>query len=520
LCAALLALPLAAAWGIGHARVDDYLGPHQATFAVNYSGEIQLDLGPIGNAYLRSSAKPIGLHIAVGGVGGQSAESLTSLFSDKTLAEYVGLYTEPSEALAGVVERLQIDALVKGLGAEAVLLATFAVWALRRQIWSASLARQLSARRVIAAYLTLSALVIGSILVPPDHHGTRIPIGVAPRTRSAGLTVDSVLLADLLDRGIKGVRLLTERQQKAVRTYINETTASLSKQLTRLPRPRAGETMVMGFSDLHCNLATTELITRLERATSPAVVLSSGDDTVNGTAAERGCIRRESRITERVPFLVATGNHDSDVTEAQMKSDGMVVLDGAVVEAGGIRVLGDDDPEHNIPFSVERIHDRDESEEQLAERLVGLARGRQVDVIMVHQPVASKVIMNTANPPARLVLWGHFHAEQDPLVIMHQDGSWTVGMQQGTAGGVRQPTFTSFSTPFSPPLISADVYFYFRDDATGLITAVQPVHFLPDTKVVVEKRIPTGDLAKLPAETRIQLGGGTPSPSPAATPAR
>ena len=78
------------------------------------------------------------------------------------------------------------------------------------------------------------------------------------------------------------------------------------------------------------------------------------------------------------------------------------------------------------------------------------------------------------------MLWGHFHCQSGPTVITHDDGSWTVGMQQGTAGGVRQPTFTSFSTPFSPPLISADVYFYFRDTATGLITGVQPVHFLPD----------------------------------------
>jgi len=89
---------------------------------------------------------------------------------------------------------------------------------------------------------------------------------------------------------------------------------------------------------------------------------------------------------------------------------------------------------------------------------------------------------------------------------MHDDGSWTVGMQEGTAGGVRQPTFSSFSTPFSPPLISADVYFYFRDNATGLITAVQPVHFRPDGKVVIEDRIPTGDLSRLPAETREKLG--------------
>jgi hypothetical protein len=120
--------------------------------------------------------------------------------------------------------------------------------------------------------------------------------------------------------------------------------------------------------------------------------------------------------------------------------------------------------------------------------------------------------MDASTPPAELVLWGHYHAQSGPEVIMHEDGSWTVGMQEGTAGGVRQPTFTSFSTPFSPPLISADVYFYFRDDATGLITAVQPVHFRPDAKVVIDDRIATGDLARLPAETRVKLGGDSATP--------
>ena len=42
----------------------------------------------------------------------------------------------------------------------------------------------------------------------------------------------------------------------------------------------------------------------------------------------------------------------------------MTVLDGQVVEAAGLSVLGDDDPEHNVPFSVDRIKDRPESEEE------------------------------------------------------------------------------------------------------------------------------------------------------------
>jgi hypothetical protein len=104
--------------------------------------------------------------------------------------------------------------------------------------------------------------------------------------------VDSPLLADVLDRGIEGIKLLTARQQRAVKSYLDSAAGSLSTQLDDLPEPGADETMILGFSDLHCNQAMTELIARLAHATQPSIVLSAGDDTVNGTAAERGCVRR------------------------------------------------------------------------------------------------------------------------------------------------------------------------------------------------------------------------------------
>jgi predicted phosphodiesterase len=273
--------------------------------------------------------------------------------------------------------------------------------------------------------------------------------------------------------------------------------------------------MLLGFSDLHCNEAMTELITRTVRLTRPAQILDSGDDTVNGTAVERFCITREARMAEGVPLLVASGNHDSDVTESQMRNAKVfTLLDGSVVDSQGLAVLGDDDPERNLPFSVERVLDRPESEEELGRRLVETAEGKDVDVILVHQPAASVEVMSTPDPPARLVVWGHFHSQGGPYVVPHEDGSWTVGMQEGTAGGVRQPTITEFSTPFSPPLVSADVYFYFRDDATGLVTGVQPLHFLPSGDVVIDRRTNTGDLAALPPETRIRLAGDAATPAP------
>jgi predicted phosphodiesterase len=512
LLAALAAAPLAAVWGISHAQVDDYLGPHRVNFASNFRGEVEVNLGPIGNAYLASPARPIGLTITVGGVGSAS-ENPSSLFSEQTLAAYTSLYTEPREAISGVVERLAHDAVREGLKAEAVLLLGVAIWRLRRQLLPPWIVTGVTTRRAVAVYVTVLALIVGSILVPQRPKDPRYQVSIADGGRFSSLTVDSVLLADVLDRGIKGVELLSARQQRAVKNYVDTAATSLSKQLDALPKPSSDESMILGFSDLHCNQAMTDLISRLARVTKPSVVLSSGDDTVNGTAAERGCIRREAAISNGVPFLVATGNHDSDVTEAQMRATGMTVLDGQVAETEGLSVLGDDDPEHNIPFSVDRTKDRPESEEQMAQRLVDLARAKHTDVLLVHQPVAARVIMNAANPPASLVLWGHYHAQSGPRVITHEDGSWTVGMQEGTAGGVRQPTFTSFSTPFSPPLISADVYFYFRDNATGLITGVQPVHFQPNAKVVIEDRIATGNLANLPPETRVRLGGGSATPS-------
>ncbi|HEY6810530.1 MAG TPA: metallophosphoesterase [Propionibacteriaceae bacterium] len=511
LLAAVAAAPLAVVWGISHARVEDYLGPHRVRFASNFSGEIELNLGPIGNAYLESPVRPIGLAITVGGVG-IAAENPSSLFSEQTLIAYTSLYADPKEALSGIVERLTQDAVREGLKAEAVLLLGIAIWRLRRQLAPPWITTKVTRRRVAAAYVTVVALIVGSILIPPRQTGPRYPVSITGGERFSSLTVDSPLLADVLDRGIEGIRLLSARQQRAVKNYLDSAAGSLSIQLDDLPEPAADETMILGVSDLHCNQAMTELLGRLAHATQPSIVLSSGDDTVNGTAAERGCIRREAAIPDGVPFLVATGNHDSEVTEAQMRSVGMTVLDGQVVEAAELRVLGDDDPEHNIPFSVDRVKERPESEEELAQRLVDVARGKRTDVILVHQPDAARVIMSAPNPPAPLVLWGHYHAQSGPMVIMHDDGSWTVGMQQGTAGGVREPMFTSFSTPFSPPLISADVYFYFRDNATGLVTGVQPVHFRPDAKVVIEDRIATGDLAKLPVETRIRLSGASTTP--------
>ncbi len=505
LAVAIAVAPLAALWGVGHARTEDYLGPHRVTVAADFHGEVEIDLGPIGNAYLVSPVAPVGVTITVGGVGAAGG-NLDALFSEQTLAAYASLYTDPAESIRGIVSELVADAVREAVKAEAVLLVCFAGWRLRRQLFAPGVSRQLTTRRAVAVYLAVMVIVVGSIATPAQPSGTRIPVTLASDTRFSSLSVDSALLAQLLDRGLKGIRLLAGRQVAATQAYVERADRDLSAQVLQLPTPAPGESLILGFSDLHCNRATTALLGRLVQLTSPRLIVSAGDDTVNGTAAERGCIQREAAIASArvgsdqppIPFAVAGGNHDSDITEAQMRGARAVVLDGQPVMAAGLRVLGDDDPEHNIPFSVERVRDRPESEEDMGRRLADVARAQGgVDVVAVHQPLAAREVIAQPDPAAALVIWGHFHSEQGPTVVTHGDGTWTVAMQQGTAGGVREPIFTSFSTPFSPPLISADSYFYFRDDRTGLITGVQAVHFLPDGAVRIGPRTVTGDLAGL-----------------------
>ena len=144
-------------------------------FASNLGGEVEVNLGPIGNAYLASPVRPIGLTITVGGVG-TAAENLNPLFSEQTLAAYTSLYTEPREAISGIVERLAGDAVREGLKAEAVLLLGIAIWRLWRQLGPAPIMTRVTRRRVAALYVTVLALVIGSNPGPERQRNRGIPL--------------------------------------------------------------------------------------------------------------------------------------------------------------------------------------------------------------------------------------------------------------------------------------------------------------------------------------------------------
>ena len=105
LVAALFAAPMAVGWGIAHAEIEDYLGPHQSTISSNFSGELKINLGPVGNAYLPNPYAPIGVTVDIGGVG-KIGGSSSNFFTESTLAAYTSIFNDPQETVGGIVERL------------------------------------------------------------------------------------------------------------------------------------------------------------------------------------------------------------------------------------------------------------------------------------------------------------------------------------------------------------------------------------------------------------------------------
>jgi hypothetical protein len=169
---------------------------------------------------------------------------------------------------------------------------------------------------------------------------------------------------------------------------------------------------------------------------------------------------------------VSDGNHDSSTTRQQEIDEGMGVLDGETIEAAGLRVLGDSDPERTPAFASgpeTRYSATGETEEELGLRLREQASKDSPDIVLVHQPSAAEAFLEDESKPinARLVLWGHSHRLELPTVRWHDNGSYTIAQQLGTAGGIGEQRFDSLSTPLTTPTTNATAVAYRLNKETG-----------------------------------------------------
>jgi len=531
LVAGVLVAPLAVAYSVDRARLHETAGITPVTLRVTTTGHSELRLGLPGTIYLPRSRGPLGVVATVDGPGipDGSNGDLASYVTPHMLALYTGLFHDPTRAVATYVDLLEKELLHEWLLAETrlglvtgttLLVLLLVLPGLRRPSPEGGRGRPLAA---VATLLAASLLLAGWQLWPSDAAAADTGAYEIPGlegTPARGATTDSALLEVLLGGALPKVETLVDRQERQVRHYRQVADASLASQESRVAGPRPGEVAVLMESDMHCNTTMIRMQRRVvdvlrERfgADVPALMAVTGDLTTNGTAAEDNCIRSEAAIPSPAPVAAVTGNHESDTSELQMRQAGMHVLDEATQEVGGVRLLGDGDPERTQLFGATVLRG-EETEEQVGARLRERALDEQPQLVLVHEAYAAQAFVGVEDMrgflddrgsrtrpyddgvrdlPASAVLYGHWHRQVAPRVVWNSDGTWTLVMELDTSGGaIATPTLGHFSTPWSTPQQEASFPVLFLDRRSGLVTGYQLYRFHTDGTVQVRQRVEVG----------------------------
>ena len=411
---ALVTCVLALLFGVLTAQADSMLGPHRATFTVDLSRAVVIDLGPLGAIHIDSPASPLGVTVTVHEIPASgSADPLDGLGSD--VAAYAQLASHPRAALTAALDALLFDALgraaiVAGLGLLGLSLLPDGLDAF------AVTRRNAVAIGMVA--LALASLVVVPALTRPGARTVRAE--VLDGTPFEGVRV-SGRLADLVNAYGPQLVAAFEANEAFYDGLATRVGADFGPAVATaaprsgwdLPAPVDGKvlTTAVFVTDLHCNVSMGRVVRALVEASGAEFVLNGGDTVVSGTAAEAFCVDAFAQEV-RVPVVVADGNHDSPVTAQQEDAAGWQVLRGEVVEVAGLRILGDTDPTVTAVASG-TLSERDETIPAMGRRLADAAcRAADVDVLLVHNPRAASATADRGC--AAITLSGHLHRRVGP----------------------------------------------------------------------------------------------------------
>jgi predicted MPP superfamily phosphohydrolase len=179
----------------------------------------------------------------------------------------------------------------------------------------------------------------------------------------------------------------------------------ISKQLEALTTPledTEGAVTVLHVSDIHSNPIGFQWVTQLVKRFEPDVVVDTGDITSFGYEAETQSLLRSLGVP-REQYLVAYGNHDAQGVREKL-NERLRGIDQKVVDVGGVRILGWDDPtftaqEGNTNAELRALYAA--SGEKLRERCLK----ERPDVVAVHNPEMASYVDGCA----KSVLSGHWH---------------------------------------------------------------------------------------------------------------
>ncbi|MBL0886998.1 metallophosphoesterase [Myceligenerans sp. I2] len=452
--AVVAALTACVGFGATTARAELSLGPHQAVYEVTGGPHLVIDLGPLGRI-VSTSPLPLGLGVSV--TVQEIPADLTAVDAPRTLTamsqdldSYLQFFDSPQQTIDTAARALIEDAVIRAVGAFAVLVAAFligrAVLGARRRgelaaaiaprtwqiagaamlvvaVWATSTgsvpARRTSepaeASMVFAGTALEGATLTGRLARVIDTYSGQL-VGLY-RNNSGYYTAGRENLEAAWDEADARERAAADVAAPVVPDGADAADTTLPDGP---PQPPENTLTVLLVSDLHCNTGMTPLLRTAVARSGAGLVLNAGDSTINGTDVENVCVDSfSSAVPDDVPLVVADGNHDSLLISAAERSQGETVLDGSVVEVAGMRILGDRDPlETRIGAGTTAV--REETPAQAGERLRDVAceardAGERVDLLLVHNPAVGDAGLRSGCVPFQIS--GHMHKRIGPEAI-------------------------------------------------------------------------------------------------------
>ncbi|RYV52640.1 metallophosphoesterase [Pengzhenrongella frigida] len=441
----LLALVAAATFGVTTASVQLSLGPHQARYDVTTDDLVTLDVGPLGTVQIESPLPlTLGVRVTLQEIPADvravdPVKTIEALSGD--LQGYVQFFSAPRATVTSAAQALILDALLR---TGTVLLAAVVLGLAGRALLGAQRRSELAAelvphRRVIVGtgLLTLAVAITSvSSLSPNELRPTgRAASSVFDGTALEGARITGRLAGVVDTYGGQVVEAYRENQDfyaaaddalvEAWTLRAEGTAARAKAQELILQRPGDTSTPLVAdadsepvvmllVSDLHCNVGMAGLIRSVAELAEADLVLDGGDTTINGTAVEQYCVTTfADAIPNGIPVVVANGNHDSAETAGQERKAGMTVLEGEVITAAGVRILGDRDP-NETRIGGGTNPGGEETADEMGERLARAScDDPDVDLLLIHDPNVGRAAMARGCVPVQLS--GHRHVREGPV---------------------------------------------------------------------------------------------------------
>ncbi len=546
--AMLVAAPVAIERALEGVRFNDQLGTFPVEVSLCHDGRSTLDTGILGKVFWDKTG-PLGFGAYARATGPPEAGGSLASYVDPSFYQanvafirkpdtVVAAYsTEMRDSLRSQVVRQEVLAGLLG-GAILYLLVP------RRRMrgiprWQVAVASFL----LVDLAVGLSALSAARMFDEWDCSKATDEVYTA--TGITDPTFSSPQMSEVVSQVRPFIDKNIRRIDEAADRYEANATASLASVVPQSASdlaPRTGEKIVLAEADTQGSFVgvhvRTTLYDDLQAALGPdaiAVRTIAGDVTSNGTVAESAYVEDEMKVAPDVPVAAVGGDHDSEKTWAQMKKAGFLLPDLATVDAGGLQITGAHDREHKTLFGGSITNTSGITEEELGAKIRDKANDK-TGIVIMHQPSALAGYLGGPDvltalrqrtetdatrtvprddgipdlPPGTVDV-GHLHEAAGPWVVWNTDGdtiTWTVVDQLGTAGGVENaPTFSRFSTPFSPPLKPIMVRLQYVDVDSGLQTGYATVECGLDASCTISPRVDVG----LPGGQPGKVGGAPAS---------